>query len=155
MPQTNCTFFAILFVALSCCDKDLFCLSHWVPVSNKLFICCLENAKMFLKIIRNTKKGIKITKKVQNVPKRAKSTKKMQHVWTFLAPFFKTYTNFICHNDSSQQTKNLFVAVTQCDKQNKSLLQGLSATNITEKKYPISLCHVTNKLKKNQKQTSF
>ena len=37
--------------------------------------------------------------------------------------FSETFTNFVCHSDLKQQTKSLFVAVTQCDKQNKSLLQ--------------------------------
>ena len=37
--------------------------------------------------------------------------------------------NFVCCSDSVRRTKNPFVAVTQCDKQNKSLSQWLSATN--------------------------
>ena len=35
MPQRNWILFSILFVALSHCDKDLFCWSHWVTATNR------------------------------------------------------------------------------------------------------------------------
>ena len=49
--------------------------------------------------------------------------------------FGNIYTNFVCPSDSVQQTINMFVTVTQCDKQNKSFLQWLSATNNIEKTF--------------------
>ena len=48
-----------------------------------------------------------------------------------------------------RQTKNPFVAVTQCK---KSVSQRLRATNNIEDKNPISLRHVTKELEKRQQQ---
>ena len=65
--------------------------------------------------------------------------------------FFAIYTMFVCRSDSVQQTENPFVAVTQCDEQNKSLSQWLSATNNIQNKYPIYLWHVTKEFWKRPK----
>ena len=71
---------------------------------------------------KSQKKGINMAKKEQKMPKRAKSTKKC----SIFGPFghlFQTILKILCHSDSVQQTKKLFIAVTQCNKQNKSFAQ--------------------------------
>ena len=82
------------------------------------------------------------------------------------------YTNFICRifcpfwHIFWQHISILFVtltqckklksfAVTQCDKENKSFSQWLSATNNIKKKNSISLCRVTKELEKNPKKYPF
>ena len=55
------------------------------------------------------------------------------HFWHVLPFFSATNNNFVWRSDSVWQKKNPFVAVTQCDKQNKSLSQWLSATNNFER----------------------
>ena len=63
------------------------------------------------------------------MPKSNKKFKKWQKVqknvafWALFGFFSGTYINLVCHSDSVQLTKNLFVAVAQCNKQNNSLSQ--------------------------------
>ena len=71
--------------------------------------------------------------------KGQKYPKKCSIFGFFLASFSRTYTHFVCHSDSLHQTKNIFVTVTQCNKQNKSLSQWVSATNNIEQFFPF-LC---------------
>ena len=60
---------------------------------------------------------MKIAKKGTKSAKKSKKYKKKNAACLDLfGIFFETYTNFLCHSDSVQQTKNLFVAVTQCKK---------------------------------------
>ena len=68
----------------------------------------------------------------KKVPKRAKSTKKCSMFGPFWHLFWNIY-KFSLSQWLSATNKNLFVAVTQCNKQNKFLLQWLSATKSTEK----------------------
>ena len=134
--------FPILFVALSHCNKDLFCLSHWFTATNRFFICCTES------LIQT--KFVYFAKKV---PKQ----KQMLHFFPFLVSFVSFWhklclfvfkkMNFchvlasfwqiiviFCRSDSVQQTKNVFVTGTQCNEQNKFLSQRFGATNNIEKK---------------------
>ena len=81
MPKRNWIFFSILFVALSHCDKDLFCLLHWVTATNRFFVCCTESLWQ--------------TKFVYVVKKRPKRAKKN---WTFW--YFCTFLHFLCLLDT-------------------------------------------------------
>ena len=136
----------VLFVALSHCDKQNFCLSHWVPATNKICICCQ-----------------KVAKSVNN----AQLFGSFGHFWGlfvpfmhFRGPYFSTLLIFFYFWATFwPYTQILFVAVTQCDKQFVCLLQWLQQRKIlfvavTQcnkqywKKYPISLLHVTKELKK-------
>ena len=71
-PQRNWIFFFILFVALSHCNKDLFCVSHWVTATNRIFVSCIQNLYM--------------------LPKRCPKGPKIQN---FLLLFI-TFCHFLC-----------------------------------------------------------
>ena len=72
MPQRNFIYFWILLVALSHCDKDLFCLSQWVTATNRFFVCCNESQ-------RHTK-FVYVAKRCW---KRTKTLKLLVLFWTF------------------------------------------------------------------------
>ena len=117
----------MLFVALSHCDKYLFCLSHWVTATSIVFVCCTGSLwqTKFLYVAKT-------------MPKRARNNKlfgtfcifwrflcllgtfcafllnKIRQLWHVLA-FFRA--NIIV----------LFVAVTQCNKQKICLARWLNA----------------------------
>ena len=55
------------------------------------------------------------------------------HFWHVFAFFLATYSNFVCRSDSVRQTKNPFVTLPQCNKQNISVSQWLCATNNIER----------------------
>ena len=116
-------FFPVLFVAVSHCDKELF-----------FFVALIHCDKQSLYLFR------------KNSLKRAQQCYFLYFLlflehfftfWHFVCPFLyffsknsthfgilcAIYTNFFCRSDSVRQTENQFVAVTQCDKQNKSLSQ--------------------------------
>ena len=137
-------FSSILFVALSRCDKDFFCLSHWVTATNGFFVCRTESLQQMdflfvalshcdkqnwsmlqkkcqnlLKRKKKIHKYIKRAKKAQQVPKRGKKyLKKIKHHWPFLAFLW-------------EHLQILFVTVTKWNKQKIRLSQWLSATNKT------------------------
>ena len=140
----------VLFVALSHCNKQI-------------FVCCTESLWQ--------------TKFVYVLGKKPKKALKMLHflllfalfatfcyILAFCVPFFVFFsknsthfgslcvinTNFVCCSDSERQTKNPFVAVTQCDKQNKSLSQWLSATNNTQNNIQF-ICGMWQKMEKKPK----
>ena len=167
MPHRNLICFSILFVALSHCDKDLFCLSHWVTATNRFVVCCTESLRQ-TKLVYVSKKMPKSAKKKLNfcyllhfkalfVPFR-QFCAVFCILFAFLAcfAFFSaTNNNFVWRSDSVWQTKNPFVAVTQCDKQNKSLSQWLSATNNFERNIQFCCGMWKGIGKKTQKQTLF
>ena len=74
---------------------------------------------------KKIQKSIKIAKKGQKGPKEQKVPKNAAFL-DFFGIFFKRYKNCLCHSDSVQQTKNLFVTVTQCDKQTNNLCNSES-----------------------------
>ena len=63
----------------------------------------------------------------------------------FFGIFLPTCTTFVCQNDSVQQTKKMFVALTQC-KKTKLISDSVQQTILNN--YPISLWHVTKELGK-------
>ena len=69
--------FSILFVALSHCNKDLFCLSHWFTATNRFFICCTES------LIQT--KFVYVAKKVPKMDEN-----------TALIVMFALYLRFVC-----------------------------------------------------------
>ena len=78
----------------------------------------------------------------------------VEHFWPFLAYFTQCLQLLFRQGDSVQQTKNLFLAVTQCDKQNKFMVQWLSATNNMKKKNKLFCGMWQRNWKTKQKQTS-
>ena len=110
-----------LFVALSHCDKWIFCSSHWVTASNKTGICCKKKPKCVEKE-EKYKKGIKVPKRHKEWQKGSRKYQQMMHSWPFLAYLW-------------EHLQILFVTVTKCHKQKICLSQWLSATNKT------NLCH--------------
>ena len=156
-----------------------YCLLHKVAVTKIWFVCRTESlqknnffvsrtkSQQRTKILYVAKKIPKCAKNYEKIKKKKnakmaqKSTKNLEKCFRivyFLALFgilLATYTNFVCHRDSVQETKNLFVTVTQCDKQNKSWLQWLSATNNTEKNTQF-LCGIQQRIwRKNQNKHIF
>ena len=98
------------------------------------------------------KKPIKSAKKALKEPEGTKNAAfYFTFYFTFFGVFLAIYKNIVCHSDSVQQTKNLFVTVTQSNKQNKSLLQWFSAKNNIKKNFFFFLWHVTKELKKGKK----
>ena len=113
-------------------------------------------------------KFVYVTKKK---PKRAKNTVCfLLQFWRFLAlfvhylyiffcmywHFLALYNNSVYCSDSVRQTKNPCVAGTQCEKQNKSFSQWLSATNNIKKNIFnfFVACDKEIERKKQQKKTS-
>ena len=85
--------------------------------------------------------------------KKCQTWQKVPKSVAVLGLFCGTYINFVCHSDSVQPTKNLFVAVAQCDKQN-FFCRSDSLPQAIINKYPISLWHVTKKLEKKKPKTN-
>ena len=126
-----------MVVALSHCDKDLFCLSHWVTATNQFFVCCT--------------KSLWQRKLVYVFKKRCPKGPNMLHflvlfallgifcafyfgnlyAFLYFVPIFKNILAFFV-----QHILKLLVAVSQCDKQKIHLLQWLSVTNKT------NLCYI-------------
>ena len=141
----------VLFNALSHCDKQIFCLLHWVTVTNKVCICSgfflKKGPKMQLFLILFAIFGT------------------FCYFLAFCRPIFVFFSLKILHTLAfcAQYIPILFVAVTQCDKQKIHLSQWLSVTNKINlchcdsvrqtilKKYPIYLSHVTKELEKKPK----
>ena len=136
-----------LFVALSRCNTQNFCLSHWVTATNEISIC-------YQKVPKKNKKCPQKCKKRHKVPKSAKKRPKVPNSWLLLALLatfwqciqilFVSVTqcnNFfvVCCSNSVRQTKYMFVTVTQCDKKYWP-------------KISIYEWHVTKELKKNPKK---
>ena len=99
-----------LFVALSHCGKQ-----------NRYMLQKKGQNVLKLRIIYKKKHKIskikhKKCQKEQKVPGNAACLE-------LFGIFSKTHTNILCHSDLVQQTKKMFVAMTQCDKQKKSLSQ--------------------------------
>ena len=121
----------VLFFALSHGNKKIFCLLHWVTVTKKL---------VYVAGGKKTKKGTKMLHFWYFLPFLALFVTFLHFVCPFPYFFKRIYTlwHFLCNIYqfclSQRQTKNPFVAVTQCNKQNKSLSQWLSATNNILKK---------------------
>ena len=130
--------FSVLFVALSHCDKELFCLSHWATAKNRFLLhwvtvtnkVCIWSGK------KTTKKGQKML--------LFSIFGTFCYCLAFFIPFFVFFfclkilhtlafcvqyililfvavtqcdkQKSICRSDSVRQTKQIFVIVTQCDK---------------------------------------
>ena len=146
-------FFQYCFFALSHCDKQVFCLLHWVTVTKKICICFKTDAKkvqtccIFFYIFCSFWHFLCLFWQFSC------------RFWYFL-PNFKNILAFFVQN-----IPILVVAVTQCHKQKIHLSQWLSVTNKTNlfrsdsvqqtilEKYPTSSWHVTKE--KKPKQISF
>ena len=133
MQLINNFFLSILFVALSHCDKQKFCLlhwitniqkncsSHWVTGTNKICICCQKVAKS----VNNTqlfgKFEVFLALFRTFMPYFAFFCGHFRALYYFFVVvfwnFLVTYTNFVCRSDSVRQAKITFVAVAQCNKQ--------------------------------------
>ena len=132
MQQRNWIIFSLLFVTLSHCDKQNFCLWLGATATNRIFIGCSESlrqtklvyfTKKFQKNQKNILKKCKIRHKYpKKYQKEVQSAKKLGIVDTF-GNFLETYTNFVCRSDSVRHTIFLFVAVIQCNKQKFCLSQ--------------------------------
>ena len=152
MPQRNWILFSILIVAMSHCNRDLFCLSHWVTATNRLFVCCFKSEWQT--------KFVNVSEKM---PKRAKNAalfgtfcnvKHLLCLFGIFSAFLDLFSKFLAYfGIFLQHIQILFVAVTQCDKHkilcvavaqcNKTkfcLSQWLSATNNTEKNIQFLCC---------------
>ena len=124
MAQKNWIFFSILFVALSHCDKQKICLSHWITAINKKKLC--------VALSHCNKQNLYM------LPKSCKQSQQcsiilhfLGYSWHFLRTFLGTvlcvflvfgnflvtYTNFVCCSNSVRQIKILFVALTQFNRQ--------------------------------------
>ena len=132
-------FFSVLFVAVSHCDKELFCLLHWATAANRFFVCCTESLWQ--------------TKFIYDPWKNTKWAQKFYIFWYFF-PFwelFATFWHFVCPflyfflkilqslAFCVQYIPILFVAVTQWNKQKIYLSQWLSETNKTNLCYSDSM----------------
>ena len=177
--------FGVFSISFVTCHKKIeylfqYCLWRWVDMTKIWFVCRTESLRqthfLFVALRHCDKQNMYMlgkkcqivpkiwkmnTKKSQKMPKRHQKCYKLQKVKisaAFLALFSifpAMFPNLVCHCDSLQQTKNQFVAVTQCDKQNKSLSQWLSAIKNIEKNIQF-LCGMWQRnWKKSQKQTSF
>ena len=126
---------------------------HWCTVTKISFVCRTESLRQTKLVYVAQKNALmcpklkKNTKMAQKLPKKHTKCKNYMQTWlkseTFLSVFgslLATYTNLVCVSDSVQQIKKMFVAVTHCYKQNKSVLQWLSATNNIGKKNIQFLC---------------
>ena len=136
--------------ALSC-DKDLFCCSHWVTLTNEFFVCrthLLGQTKLPYVKQKKWLNWSKIKQKIQNkciqiitkthrVYKKQKNTKKKFSMFgLFLASFLEqihflsqwlsaTNKKVVCRSDWAHQTKQIFVQVTQFNKQYLKNIQYL------------------------------
>ena len=141
----------VFFVALSHCEKQIFCLLHWVTVTNKVCICSGKKLKKGPKMLH----FLVLFAIFETfcyflafcMPIFVLFSKKFYTLWHFVCKIYQfwlsqwlsaTNKKSICRSDSVRQTKQIFVTVTQCDKQ-------------YWKKYPSYLSHVTKELKKKPK----
>ena len=168
MPQRNWIFFQ-------------YCLSQWVTATKNCFVCRTEPLRqtdlLFVALSHCDKQSLfMFRKKTQKGPKMLIFFGTFCHLlalfvtfWHLVCPFSYFFSqnsthfgnlcaidiNFVCRSDSVRQTKNPFVAVTQCNKQNKPLSQWLSATNNIENKSILFVACDKGIGQKSQKQTSF
>ena len=139
-------------MALSYCNKQNFCLLHWVTTTINISIYYQKDPKRNKKCPKKCKKRHTSLKKCSKEVKRA--PKKERIVDTF-GHFLATYTNFVCCSDSVWQTFCLFVAVIRCNKLNFCLSPWLSATNNIDKNFLFISGMWQRNWKKGQNQTSF
>ena len=112
---------------------------HWVIAPNICFVCCTGSLRqtdfLFVALSHCYKEFFICFEKDANKVQTCCNIGTIFSFWHFLCLFFvailmpffvilykhfgifcATYTNFFCCSDSVRQTKNPFVAMTQCDK---------------------------------------
>ena len=138
MPLINRNFLSILFVALSHCDKQKFSLLHWITATiKKMFVALSHCDKQSLYMLPKFAKSVNNTQVFGTVDLFFAIfgtfmpyfvffedicccfLELFGNIYRFCLSQWLTATNknSVCCSGSVPQTKILFVAVTQCDKQ--------------------------------------
>ena len=129
MAQRNWIFFSLLFFAPSRCDKDLFCLSHWVTATNRIFVC---------------------RTKAQKCKKKCKKQQKVQHFWPFWEYSWQHIPILsVTVTQCNKQKSCLLQWLILTNKTNLFCSDSMRQTIL--KIYPISLWHVTKELEMQNK----